>query len=258
MVQLGDTMTLKCRVTGDPIPKVKWMRGETLEHLHETDDDSKMYVIPVDGNKYIVREDGTLVVTDMTEQDVGMYECVASSDMGSAKSRKVRTIITAAPSASFVEKPRSQNVTAGTDVTFTCQVTGNPKPDVRWSRDGRTVSLTGRISLEQDGSQLRIVAVKKTDAGRYGCDYRSVDQHGFAFADLGVDVSAAPQLLFKPQDMEAELDATIEIPCRAEGTPKPLIQWKKDGSALENERRFRITRGGSLLIFRVTAQDTGR
>jgi len=227
------------------------------KHSWETDKNG-MYIIHEDGDKYAIREDGSLVVTDMTEEDVGTYECLASSDMGLAKSRKVRTIITAGTvPLTLAEKPKSQNVSIGTDVTFTCRTTGNPKPEIHWSRDGRTISLGGRISLHQDGSELRIAAVKKSDAGRYECDYRSTDQHGFAFADLHVNVFTAPQLVFKPQDMEAELDATIEIPCRVEGIPKPIINWKKDGTTLESTR-MRITRGGSLLIFNVIAQDAGR
>jgi len=226
------------------------------KHSWETDENG-MYIIHEDGDKYAIREDGSLVVTDMTEEDVGTYECVASSDMGLAKSRKVRTIITAGVPLTLVEKPKSQNVSVGTDVTFTCRTTGSPKPEIHWSRDARAISLGGRISLRQDGSELRIAAVKKSDAGRYECDYRSIDQHGFAFADLHVNVFTAPQLVFKPQDMEAELDATIEIPCRVEGTPKPIINWKKDGTTLESTR-MRITRGGSLLIFNVIAQDAGR
>ncbi|EZA59624.1 hypothetical protein DMN91_005421 [Ooceraea biroi] len=258
VVEFGRSMTLKCRVTGDPVPKVKWMKNKNSPRMTETRDE-EMYVIPEDGNKYIIHENGTLVVTEMTKQDIGTYECVASNDMGLAKSRKARTIIEGIIvddyPVPFIEKPQPQNVTAGTDVSFICRVVDNPA--IHWRRDGRTVPLGGRISLEQDGNELRIAAVKKTDEGQYSCNYRTRRVQGAAYASLHVNVFTAPQLVFEPQDIAAELDATIEVPCRAEGTPQPVIQWKKDGSAIEGTR-VKITRGGSLLIFGVTAQDAGR
>lgn len=257
-------MTLRCRVTGDPTPKIKWMKNR-WRYSWEVDKEDKegndeKYVIHEDGERYVIREDGTLVISETTEQDSGMYECVASSDMGSTKSRKARAVITAASRLVLAERPESQNVSIGTNVTFSCRALGNPRPDIRWFRDGRSVPLGDRISLENEDTLLRILAVKESDAGKYECYLRSIDHMVHLFADLNVIVDftpIAPRLLFRPQDMEAEPDATVEVPCRAEGIPKPVIQWKKDGSALEGNR-IKITRGGSLLIFNVTPQDSGR
>lgn len=265
VVQFGETMTLTCRVTGDPTPKVKWMKN-TRWYLEIDDDNStatlrrQKYEIHEDGEKYVIREDGSLVVTDMTEEDSGVYECVASSDMGSTKSRKARAVITAASRLVFAEKPKSQNVTVGTNVTFSCRVLNNGlsiQPNIRWLRDDRPIPFGDRIFLENDDTKLRILAVKETDAGKYQCHLRSIDRNVVLFADLHVIDFTAPRLVFKPQDMEAEPDAIVEVPCRAEGRPKPVIQWKKDGSALEGNR-IKVTRGGSLLIFNVIPQDTGR
>lgn len=245
-------------MTGDPIPKIKWMKNRWRYSSEADDDDSEKYVIHEDGEKYVIREDGTLVISGTTEQDSGMYECVAISDMGSTKSRKARAVITAASRLILAERPESQNVSAGSNVTFPCRALGSPRPDIRWFRDGRSIPLGDRISLENDGTLLRILAVKETDAGKYECYLRSIDHMVHLFADLNVvDPFAAPRLLFRPRDVEAEPAATVEVPCRAEGIPKPVIQWKKDGSALEGNR-VKITRAGSLLIFDVTPQDSGR
>ncbi|XP_029163989.1 peroxidasin homolog [Nylanderia fulva] len=256
-VQFGETMTLKCRVTGDPTPKIKWMKDK-WRYSDADDDDSGKYVIHEDGEKYVIREDGTLVVTDMTEQDSGTYECVASSDMGSTKSRKARAVITATSHLIFAERPESQNVTVGANVTFSCRALSKPRPNISWLRDNQSIPFSDRISLTNDNTLLRILAVKESDAGRYQCHLRNVDRTWMdLFADLRVTDFTAPRLIYKPQDMEAELDATVEVPCRAEGRPKPIIQWKKDGSAVDGNR-IKVTRGGSLLIFNVIPQDTGR
>ncbi|XP_014486409.1 PREDICTED: peroxidasin homolog [Dinoponera quadriceps] len=244
-VRVGDTIAFTCRVTGEPRPKIKWMRDSNE--------------VGEDGERYVIRGDGTLVITDVTEQDVGEYECVASSGMGSTKSRKARAVIMVSSSLRFTELPESRTVTAGTDVTFTCRVDGNPLPSVRWWRNGQPIALGERFSLEQAGSVLRIYAAKETDTARYVC--RAQNSNGFAetSADLQVlaEDSSAPRLTYEPRDIDAEPGAVVEVPCRAEGKPKPVMQWKKDGSALE-AGRIKISRGGSLYIYNVSSTDTGR
>lgn len=264
-MRYGETMVFTCRVTGDPTPKIKWMKEKGASH---SDDDSGKTVIREDGVKYVIHEDGTLVIKGTTMEDTGMYECVASSDMGSTRSRRAVAAVVAVPNFSPVhelsEKPVSRNLTAGADVTLGC-----PARDglwVRWFRNGSPISYGGRIShRNEENDVLRIFAVKESDAGRYECRVGRDSHMEHFFTDLYVasiessyrDSFAVPRLIVKPQDMEAELDATVEIPCRAEGAPRPVIQWKKDGSAIESSR-LKITRGGSLLIYNVSPQDTGR
>lgn len=244
-MRVGDTITFTCRVTGDPTPKIKWMRDSNE--------------VGEDGKRYVIHKDGTLVITDVTEQDVGEYECVASSDMGSTKSRKARAVIMVSSSLRFTELPESRTVTAGTDVTFTCRVDGSPQPSIRWWRNGQLIAFNDRFSFEQGGNVLRIYAVKETDTARYVC--RAQNANGFAETSADLQVlaadSSAPRLTYEPRDIDAEPGAVVEVPCRAEGRPKPVIQWKKDGSALEGSR-IKISRGGSLYIFNVSSQDTGR
>lgn len=49
------------------------------------------------------------------------------------------------------------------------------------------------------------------------------------------------------------------MPCRAEGDPEPDIQWRKDGTRLErNPQKYHISGTGSLYIYDVSEQETGR
>lgn len=96
-LHLGDTAVFQCRVAGDPQPSVKWMRDANE--------------VPSDGERYYVRDDGSLVINDVTEADAGDYECVAFNDMGSTKSRTARTLVVDVPILPrFLETPRSQKV----------------------------------------------------------------------------------------------------------------------------------------------------
>ncbi|XP_076623399.1 peroxidasin [Colletes latitarsis] len=244
-VRLGGTFSFTCEVIGDPTPEIKWMRDSNE--------------VPVDGSRYTIQEDGTLVVSDATEQDTGEYECVAKSEMGSTKSRKARAVVTVSPSLRFTQLPESQTVQVGADVSFICQAEGRPLPKIHWWRNNEPLNLVGRYSTEEDGNVLRILAAKESDAARYVC--RAQNSNGFAetSADLKVvDTSyGPPKLTYEPRDMEVEPGTIIEVPCRVEGVPKPVIQWKKDGTAVEGNR-VRISRGGSLYLYNVTSADTGR
>ncbi|XP_060832703.1 peroxidasin homolog [Bombus pascuorum] len=244
-VRLGGTISFTCEVIGDPIPEIKWMRDSNE--------------VSADGNRYVIEDDGTLVISDVTEQDTGEYECMAKSEMGFTKSRKARAVVTVSPSLRFTELPESQTVQVGVDASFICKVDGRPAPTIQWWRNGQILNVGGRIAIEDEGSLLRIFAVKESDSARYVCQAKNSNGYAETSADLRVvdESYSPPRLTYEPHDMEAESGAIIEIPCRVEGFPKPVIQWKKDGTAVEGSR-FRVSRGGSLYLYNVTAADTGR
>ena len=42
-----------------------------------------------------------------------------------------------------------------------------------------------------------------------------------------------------PHQMEATMGSTVQLPCKAEGTPVPSISWEKDGAAMRGGPRQR-------------------
>lgn len=68
-----------CRVEGEPQPSVQWMR-----------DDQE---IDVDGEKYSLMEDGSLMIKNSEPGDSGFYECMAKSQDGVVKSRPARMVV---------------------------------------------------------------------------------------------------------------------------------------------------------------------
>lgn len=246
-VIVGDTAFFTCRVVGDPKPKIKWMKNS--DNLN------------IDGNRYALKDDGTLIITDISENDDGEYECIAESKMGKTVSRKARAIVTASPLIRFIEIPSSQTVNAGEDVVFTCIVDSRPPAHIEWWRNGQKIHSDQRIFLEDDSSTLRILSTNSHDSARYICQARSSTGMSEVSADLKVinKNNNPPKLIYSPpEDFESEIGATIELPCRSEGEPKPIINWKKDGSALEQISHYKISRGGSLYIINVTLRDAGR
>ena len=63
-------------------------------------------------------------------------------------------------------------MTEGQDANLQCEVSGNPEPDVRWTKDGDAVNITDqRINVFSMGntSSLRIDSVVQADQGLYRC-----------------------------------------------------------------------------------------
>jgi hypothetical protein len=66
---------------------------------------------------------------------------------------------------------RDITISVGEPATFDCQVIGQPKPDVYWTKDGRRVGESPRWKLivEDDHYTMLIYEVHPEDAGLYEC-----------------------------------------------------------------------------------------
>jgi hypothetical protein len=66
-----------------------------------------------------------------------------------------------------------QYVERGATMVFTCAVTGDPEPEIKWFRNGLPLKPTNRISIEQlpgGECKLTIQDCSMTDEGIYRCE----------------------------------------------------------------------------------------
>lgn len=94
-------------------------------------------------------------------------------------------IRSAAPTV-VVEADRT-TMPIGQSVKLTCKVTGNPEPQLQWTKDGQTVvpSPSG-AQIFQNGARLEISKMKVEDTGRYACTARNEAGAADDFADIDV------------------------------------------------------------------------
>ncbi|XP_066151280.1 tyrosine-protein phosphatase Lar isoform X3 [Euwallacea fornicatus] len=157
VVEIGHNTMLNCVATGNPTPKVTWLKN--------------MLPINMTNNpRYSMREDklGALQIKSSEEKDQGKYECVAENSIGTDYSKyallyvKVRRV----PPSFSIPPPLLVEVKLGDDVNLTCVAVGSPMPFVKW-RKGATEDLTPEDKLPIGKNTLEL---KKIEASaNYTC-----------------------------------------------------------------------------------------
>ena len=71
----------------------------------------------------------------------------------------------------FLTNLKSQTTNEGSNVTFSCIVSGVPEPSLSWTINVTAINPTAnpRIGSTADGQQLTVTNVKRTDSGENRC-----------------------------------------------------------------------------------------
>lgn len=110
-----------------------------------------------------------LVFKNLTEDEFGHYICQAGNHYRKHCTRQSFTIGSAPV---FLEVPRNQSVYIDSNVTFDCNATGLPKPNISWIKNDDFNTLQSNSSAKDKNSihsELFITKVKKKDFGGYKC-----------------------------------------------------------------------------------------
>ncbi|CAH1399411.1 unnamed protein product [Nezara viridula] len=74
----------------------------------------------------------------------------------------------------------AQDVNAGSNFNLKCDVTGDPRPAIKWYKDSNPIESTDRISVS--GDTLYLNKVQKEDSGEYKC----IADNGYTAAETSV------------------------------------------------------------------------
>lgn len=245
-VEKGSTIRLNCVANGFPKPTFAWYKdGGRLSTAH---------------SRYKIEENGTLVITNAQLGDSGHYRCSASNYLGRVSSAAKVKVNLDIPDAvpQITTLPRDADIKEGLFVEFTCVASGQPYPDISWWNNNRLVNSDSRIQVSNGGQHLRIEDARPYDSGHYTCRAQNRLGQIEAVAELRVKSKPSPlQLIVWPHDMVAPKGTTVQMPCKASGSPAPTIKWLKDGHQMDSRPRFDIRPDGSLIIQGVTEEDEG-
>ncbi|KAM9765371.1 immunoglobulin superfamily DCC subclass member 3 [Menidia menidia] len=147
------TAILECVATGYPRPIVSWSRLDGRP-------------IGVEGIQ--VLGTGNLMISDVGVQHSGVYVCAANKP-GTRVRRTAQGRLVVQVPAEFVQPPQSIARPVGTTAIFTCQVRGEPEPQLTWLKNGQVLEAGGHVKLRNNNSTLMIYSISQDDEAIYQC-----------------------------------------------------------------------------------------
>ncbi|XP_041987312.1 peroxidasin [Aricia agestis] len=246
VINFGDNAMFSCAASGEPEPEIVWYRDSTI--------------LPTDSSRYEVLNNGSLMVHEADENDVGVFECTAKNPAGEARSKPARMIVQSKPDENgypvFTILPRKQIAKVEEPIVhFDCVARGNPPPHISWYFNGERIVLTDKISMSHNGS-IFIENVQNEDAGTYTCQAENIN--GKISATVSLEVMVAPAFLTVPQDQTVTIGDTAHFYCKARGVPKPSITWYRNTMVLPPSENIELSdENQNLTIIEVSEDDDG-
>ncbi|XP_035248900.1 obscurin-like protein 1 isoform X8 [Anguilla anguilla] len=195
----GEDAVFSCKLWGKPLPEVAWEKdGKRLSEIFESTHFSVSYQ---DGGWF------QLKIFKTRAPDGGVYTCKAKNEFGEGLAGAV-LLVDAGPGheeeatrngyanghwkahpgkarggRQVATRPREEPlphsakvkmfaVTEGKHAKFRCYVTGKPKPEIIWRKDGRVILSGRRYLLYEDREgyfTLKVLYCKQQDNGVYVC-----------------------------------------------------------------------------------------
>ncbi|KAM9696019.1 immunoglobulin superfamily member 10 isoform 1-T2 [Dama dama] len=159
----GDTVSMHCVSLGSPKPRVQW----TLPSGYIIDRPQ------IDG-KYILHENGTLVIKEATAYDRGNYICQAQNSIGQALITVPVMVVAYAPRITS-RLPRSVRTRTGMAVQLHCKALGVPKPEITWEAPDHSLlsaANRGRTRTNRPFHPQGTLVIRNpqtSDSGIYRC-----------------------------------------------------------------------------------------
>ncbi|KAI2663414.1 Obscurin-like protein 1 [Labeo rohita] len=279
-VDRGEDAAFSCKLSGDPLPQVVWEKdGKQLNEIYES---SHYHVGQQDGGWF------QLKVFRTRAPDGGVYMCKAVNKYGEVMTGAVllvepipeqregsktngytnghysphqsRSKHSKEPHLN-VSKAKKFTVTEGKHAKFRCYVTGKPKPEIVWKKDGENIVPGRRFLIFEDREgyyTLKVLYCKQQDTGLYICAASNALGNTLSAVQLSVK---GPPVRFKRalQDAEVRERNVAVLECEV---PEESIStaWYLEDQRLQPGNKYNMEQKGTrrrLTIQNVGADDDG-
>ncbi|XP_067124006.1 muscle M-line assembly protein unc-89-like, partial [Centruroides vittatus] len=227
----GEDAKFTVKLKGKPKPTVKW----TKDDAELTIDNKKVKVIEEASETF------TLVLKEVNSKDSGTYSCEISNKSG--KDISSGKLSVKSP-AKFIQGLKDSDVEENVSASFTVKISGEPKPDIKWTKDGATLTIDGthikQIEEESATFTLVIDKVSKQDIGEYSCEI--TNEHGKDVTKSRLGVKAKPTFKKKLVDKESvEGDVNVEFTVEVDGSPSPKVQWFLGNVEITSNEKYTVS-----------------
>ncbi|XP_070829279.1 neuronal cell adhesion molecule-like isoform X8 [Chaetodon trifascialis] len=183
---------IDCASFGSPIPKITWFKDSRSSTL--------------DGDPYILHDNGTLEIHIAQAHNSGRYTCVARNSIGIYENH---VSLEVKEPTRILKQPEYKVVQRGKSVVFECKVKHDPSliPTMTWLKDDGELPDDERLIVDSDS--LTITDVTESDAGMYTCIMNTTLDHDSASAELTVvEATPTPAVVYERPDPPTDLELT--------------------------------------------------
>ncbi|XP_064878409.1 neuronal cell adhesion molecule-like isoform X3 [Oncorhynchus nerka] len=201
---------LDCSSFGSPIPKITWFKDSQSSTL--------------EGDPYLLHENGTLEIYVVQALNSGKYICVARNTLGIAENH---VYLEVKEPTRILKQPKYKVAQRNMNVVFECKVKHDPTliPIMIWLKDNGELPDDERFLVDSDS--LTITDVTENDAGTYTCIMNTTLDHDSASAELTVVEQPDPPTDLELTDMKPRSVQLTWIPGDEHKSPihKFVIQY---------------------------------
>ncbi|XP_042525465.1 obscurin [Dipodomys spectabilis] len=280
-VREGADATFRCRVQGSPRPAVTWSKdGRRLGapdaprvRVEERGEASALCIRsarPRDGGTYEVRAENRLgearaaaaLAVDAEPEAAGPPGASTAALLEHLQRRREAMRAPGAP-ADPATPPgagtRTCTVTEGKHARLSCFVTGEPKPQTVWKKDGRPLAEGRRHVVYEDAQEnfvLKILFCRPSDRGLYTCTASNLVGQTYSSVLVVVREPAVP-FRTRLQDVEVREKESVTFRCEV-AEPAVEAAWFKEETRLWASDKYGIEAEGAerrLTVRHVCADD---
>uniref|UniRef100_A0A674CSN6 Neuronal cell adhesion molecule n=1 Tax=Salmo trutta TaxID=8032 RepID=A0A674CSN6_SALTR len=185
---------LDCSSFGSPIPKITWFKDSRSSTL--------------DGDPYVLHENGTLEIHVAQALNSGKYTCVARNSLGISENH---VYLEVKEPTRILKQPEYKVVQRNRNVVFECKVKHDPSliPTMTWVKDNGELPDDERFVVDSDS--LTITDVTENDAGTYTCIMVTTLDQDSASAELTVVVDLSRHVLCVSSPEQPDPPTDLEL-----------------------------------------------
>ncbi|XP_054712056.1 obscurin-like isoform X2 [Uloborus diversus] len=250
-VMAEEIIKFEVQIDGNPTPEVKWYKdGQQV----------------IAGDRIKISSDKgkqMLQVLKSKPTDSGSYSCVLTNNLGS-QAEFSNVVVKASPT--FVKGMENVEGLQGDTLKFNVEINGNPKPTLKWLKDGKELAIDGKhIQVVEEGANTYSLVINKatsSDVGTYTCELRN--EHGLKASSGDLNIKMTPEFVKKLTDMECiEGEVAPVMNILVKGYPSPTIKWLLEDQKLTEDKNYSISSEAStgsytLKLKKVTQKIAGK
>ncbi|NXC38411.1 PALLD protein, partial [Penelope pileata] len=205
----GNKVLLECRVTGNPVPDVRWFcEGKELQNSPD------IQIHSGSGGLH------SLIIAEAFEDDTGRYTCLASNSLGS-DSTSAEIFVEGASSTdseseSLIFKSKSGAMPQAQKKTTSVSLTIGPSSP----KSGVTTAVIQPISVPSQQVQSPTSYLHHLDGTK--------------------PINSAPIFTKELQNSTASEGQVVVLECRVRGPPPIHVKWFREGIEIQDSPDFRI------------------